>query len=237
MLYTTLPEHETVLDYLQRVSEMGTPTQRILDLAGAMLFRGAAVEKKVKVLSGGERARLCLAGLLLGGFNILVLDEPGNHLDVETVEALAHALCAYAGTVIFTSHDRTFVRAVATNVIEVAAGRVVHYPGTYKRYVEKIEKEVDDAEGLRTPQHAGGDSRGKRQRTGGHDGRKRRKTIASLEKAVAKLDAEKQKKRTLLEAVTDPEEAMKLHSELQAVEKELAATEDQWLSLQEEADV
>ena len=166
-----------------------------------------------------------------------MLDEPGNHLDVETVEALAHALCAYAGTVIFTSHDRTFVTAVATNVIEVAAGRVVHYPATYKRYVEKIEKEVDDAEGLRTSRHADGDLRGKRQRNGGHDGRKRRKTIASLEKAVAKLDAEKQKKQTLMEAVTDPEEAMKIHSELQAVEKELAAAEDKWLSLQEEADV
>ena len=236
-VYTTLPEHETVLDYLQRVSAMGTPTQRILDLAGAMLFRGVAVEKKVKVLSGGERARLCLAGLLLGGFNILVLDEPGNHLDVETVEALGRALCAYAGTVIFTSHDRTFVSAVATSVIEVAAGRVVHYPGSYTRYVEKIEQEVDDAEGLRAPQHAVGAARGKRQSNNGQDGRKRRKTIASLEKAVARLDAEKQKKRTLMEAVTDPEEAMKLHSELQAVEKELAATEDQWLSLQEEADV
>ena len=113
----------------------------------------------------------------------------------------------------------------------------MHYPGSYKRYVEKIEQEVDDAEGLRAPQHAVGAARGKRQSNNGHDGRKRRKTIASLEKAVAKLDAEKQKKRTLMEAVTDPEEAMKLHSELQAVEKELAAAEDQWLLLQEEADV
>jgi ATP-binding cassette subfamily F protein 3 len=148
-VYTTLPEHETVLDNLQRVSAMGTPTQRILNLAGAMLFRGAAVEKKIKVLSGGERARLCLSGLLLGGYNVLVLDEPGNHLDVETVEALASALCSYGGSVIFTSHDRTFVNAVATNVIEVGGGQVVHYPGSYKRYVERIEQEVDDAEGLR----------------------------------------------------------------------------------------
>ena len=91
-VYTTLPEDETVLSYLERVSALGTKTQRILDLAGAMLFRGAATEKKIRVLSGGERARLCLAGLLLGGTNVLVLDEPGNHLDVETVEALAQAL-------------------------------------------------------------------------------------------------------------------------------------------------
>jgi ATP-binding cassette subfamily F protein 3 len=214
---------------------MGTPTQRILDLAGAMLFQGVAVEKKIKVLSGGERARLCLAGLLLGGFNILVLDEPGNHLDVETVEALGQALCSYAGTVIFTSHDRTFVSAVATNVIEVASGRVVHYPGSYDRYVEKIEREVDDAEGLRAPQHKTGPSHGARQSNSAQDARKRRKAIASLEKTVARLDAERQKKRSLMAKVTDPKEAMQLHSDLETVEKDLAAAEDQWLALQEEA--
>jgi ATP-binding cassette subfamily F protein 3 len=233
-VYTTLPEHETVLDYLQRVSDTGTPSQRILDLAGAMLFRGIAVQKKIKVLSGGERARLCLAGLLLGGYNILVLDEPGNHLDVETVEALSHALCLYAGTVIFTSHDRTFVSAVATNVIEVAAGRVVHYPGSYTRYVEKIEQEVDHAETLRSPPRNTGASGGGRQSKSGQELRKRRKTIASLEKSVARLDAERQEKRAMMAAVTDPDKAMKLHREIEGIESQLHAAEDQWLSLQEE---
>ena len=233
-VYTTLPEHETVLDYLQRVSDTGTPSQRILDLAGAMLFRGIAVQKKIKVLSGGERARLCLAGLLLGGYNILVLDEPGNHLDVETVEALSHALCLYAGTVIFTSHDRTFVSAVATNVIEVAAGRVVHYPGSYTRYVEKIEQEVDHAETLKSPQRNNGASGGGRQSKSGQESRKRRKTIASLEKSVARLDAERQEKRAMMAAVTDPDKALKLHREIEDIESKLSAAEDQWLSLQEE---
>ena len=233
-VYTTLPEHETVLDYLQRVSDTGTPSQRILDLAGGMLFRGIAVQKKIKVLSGGERARLCLAGLLLGGYNILVLDEPGNHLDVETVEALSHALCLYAGTVIFTSHDRTFVSAVATNVIEVAAGRVVHYPGSYTRYVEKIEQEVDHAETLRSPQRNTGASGGGRQSKSGQELRKRRKTIASLEKSVARLDTERQEKRAMMAAVTDPDKAMKLHREIEDIESKLSAAEDQWLSLQEE---
>ena len=76
------------------------------------------------MLSGGERARLVLAGLLLQQHNVLVLDEPGNHLDVESVEALAEALIGYRGTVIFTSHDRHFMHRVATHVIEVRAGRV-----------------------------------------------------------------------------------------------------------------
>lgn len=233
-VYTTLPEHETVLDNLQRVSAMGTPTQRILNLAGAMLFRGTAVEKKIKVLSGGERARLCLSGLLLGGYNVLVLDEPGNHLDVETVEALASALCSYGGSVIFTSHDRTFVNVVATNVIEVGGGHVVHYPGTYKRYVERIEQEVDDAEGLRTTGKPTGSAGGKRRASGGQDARKRRKAVAAIEKTVARLDADKRDKQQRMVEVTDPEEALHLHSALQKVEKELADAEESWLLLQED---
>ena len=236
-VYTTLPEHETVLDNLQRVSAMGTPTQRILNLAGAMLFRNAAVEKKIKVLSGGERARLCLSGLLLGGYNVLVLDEPGNHLDVETVEALASALCSYGGSVIFTSHDRTFVNAVATNVIEVGGGQVVHYPGSYKRYVERIEQEVDDAEGLRASEKPMGKAEGKQRGNGGQDARKRRKAIAAIEKTVARLDADKRDKKQRMVEVTDPEEALHLHSAIQKVEKELADAEESWLLLQEDDSV
>jgi ATP-binding cassette subfamily F protein 3 len=123
-VYTGLPDDDTVLGYLERAAAIGTKSQRILDVAGAMLFRGRAVEKRVAVLSGGERARLCLAGLLLGASNVLVLDEPGNHLDVETVEALAAALLDFRGTVVFTSHDRSFVERVATNVVEVAVRRL-----------------------------------------------------------------------------------------------------------------
>ncbi|MFN8854561.1 MAG: AAA family ATPase, partial [Planctomycetaceae bacterium] len=94
-------------------------------VAGALLFRGDHIEKPISVLSGGERARLCLAGLLLGNDKFLILDEPGNHLDLDTVEALAEALISHAGTVIFTSHDRHFMQRVASCVIEVRDGRVV----------------------------------------------------------------------------------------------------------------
>ncbi len=112
-VYTSLPEKQTVLEYLEYHAPTGTKSQEILDMAGALLFRGDAVQKRISVLSGGERARLCLAGLLLSKYNILVLDEPGNHLDVDTVEALAEALIDYKGTVIFTSHDRHFMKRVA----------------------------------------------------------------------------------------------------------------------------
>ena len=115
-------------------------------MAGSLLFRGPHVEKPISVLSGGERARLCLAGLLLSDYNVLILDEPGNHLDVDTVEALAEALLEYEGTVIFTSHDRHFTKRVATCIVEVRDGRVTNYSGQYEAYVYKVNKEIEAGE-------------------------------------------------------------------------------------------
>src|SRR5205823_1537263 len=111
-----------------------------------LLFRKANVKKPISVLSGGERARLCLAGLLLSDHNVLILDEPGNHLDVDTVEALAEALLAYEGTVIFTSHDRHFTKRVATCIVEVRDSRVTHYSGQYEAYLYKVNQEIEAGE-------------------------------------------------------------------------------------------
>jgi ATP-binding cassette subfamily F protein 3 len=148
-VYTSLPEEKTVYEYLEYQAVYGTLPQQIKDVAGSLLFSGEMIEKKIKVLSGGERARLVMAGLLLQKNNVLVLDEPGNHLDVESVEALAEALIGYSGTVIFTSHDRHFMHRVATHVIEVRAGKVASYPGNYDEYVYRIQNEIDS--GLRAP--------------------------------------------------------------------------------------
>jgi ATP-binding cassette subfamily F protein 3 len=113
--------------------------ETILQMAGNFLFREAALEKKIGVLSGGERARLCLASLLLTKSNVLILDEPTNHLDFETVEALAAALGDYAGTVFFISHNRTFVNALATVIIEVKNGSITRYPDSYENYIQSLE--------------------------------------------------------------------------------------------------
>ena len=144
-VYTTLPERDTVLEYLQQKGK-GRKIQEILEVAGALLFRGSHVDKPISVLSGGERARVCLAGLLLSDFNVLILDEPGNHLDVDTVEALVEALLEYRGTVVFTSHDRHFASKVATCVLEVRDGRVVTYSGKYEDYLYRVNKEVEAGE-------------------------------------------------------------------------------------------
>ena len=133
-----------VLTHLQSRADDAVTRQELLTMAGCFLFKGNDVKKPVSVLSGGEGARLCLAGLLLMKRSILLLDEPTNHLDFETVEALGAALRQFPGTVFFISHDRTFVNMVATEIVEVKNGAIVRYPGSYAEYVYHLEQAVHD---------------------------------------------------------------------------------------------
>ncbi|MCR4314598.1 MAG: ATP-binding cassette domain-containing protein [Candidatus Uhrbacteria bacterium] len=135
---TTLLESETILQYLTRMAPPTASGERILMMAGNFLFRGNDLDKPSMVLSGGERARLCLAGVLLHEHNILLLDEPTNHLDVETTEALAVALKAYTGTVIVISHARTFVDTLVDKIFEVRTGVLRRFMGTYEEYVDDL---------------------------------------------------------------------------------------------------
>jgi len=137
-----LDADETVLGELQHhAPTAGIGTLR--SLGGAFGFQGDDVDKPVRVLSGGERARLALAKILYDAPNLLVLDEPTNHLDVMTKRALLRALAAYEGTVVFVSHDRAFLRALATRVLELTAGGKPHlYGGTYDEYVAQTGREA-----------------------------------------------------------------------------------------------
>ncbi len=112
-------------------------------LAGAFGFHGDDHEKPIKVLSGGEKARLALAKILFDAPNLLVLDEPTNHLDLVTKRALVKALSDYEGTIVFVSHDRAFLRAIATRVIELSPGARPHvYGGPYDEYVAATGREA-----------------------------------------------------------------------------------------------
>ncbi len=148
-VFSTLHPEQDVYTALMEKAAPGVTRQEILNLAGSFLFKGDDVKKKIGVLSGGERARVSLAGILLAKCQVLLLDEPTNHLDFETVEALGRALRGFSGTLFFISHDRTFVNLVATEIIEVGGGRVVRYPGTYEDYVYHLENR------LRTEVHTG----------------------------------------------------------------------------------
>jgi ATP-binding cassette subfamily F protein 3 len=209
-------------------------------VAGSLLFSGELIEKKIRVLSGGERARLVLAGLLLKQHNVLVLDEPGNHLDVESVEALADALTRYRGTVIFTSHDRHFMHRVATHVIEVRTGRVASYPASYDDYVYRVQNEID--KGHREPHTAASpgkpnspaDAPAAKGKSSGRDDREARKKLKAVERKIAKLDEEKKATSDALLTVTDASEARHLHTQLKTLATELATFEEEWLALSEE---
>jgi ATP-binding cassette subfamily F protein 3 len=223
-VYSSLPEKQTVYDYLEYQATPGTTHQDILAVLGALLFRDAHVKKKISVLSGGERARLCMAGLLLGDYNVLVLDEPGNHLDVETVEALSEALLAYQGTVLFTSHDRYFMKRIATSVIEVRDGQARHYGGDYDAYLYAVNKEIDDGErALQASKQPKKKQKAKRSRTDGddlRDQRKLRKEISNLERKIARLDEEKSELNKQLLSESDPQEALRLHAQVTTISEE-----------------
>ncbi len=236
-VYTSLAGDWTVIDYL-RSKGRGRKEQEILGVAGALLFRGSHVDKPISVLSGGERARLVLAGLLLGDYNVLVLDEPGNHLDVDTVEALVDALVEYQGTVIFTSHDRHFTTRVATCVVEVRDGRVVTYPGRYADYLDRVEKEVDEGEreaaaGLAKAPAAVTAAK-PAPRAARRDEKAVRKEMKTLEKTIAQFDEQKRAASAKLMETTDPAEALRLHEEVAALTAKLDPAEERWLALQEE---
>ncbi len=109
----------------------------VRSLLAALLFRGDDIEKRVKHLSGGEKARLVLAGILATPKNLLVLDEPTNHLDIRSREILLEALKAYEGTVMLVSHDRHFLRELTNRVWEVDKGVIHQFPGTYREWLER----------------------------------------------------------------------------------------------------
>jgi ATP-binding cassette, subfamily F, member 3 len=107
----------------------------IRNILGGFLFSGDDVNKRVRVLSGGERTRLAVARMLLRPSNTLLLDEPTNHLDLDSKEVLLDALVDYGGTLIFVSHDRYFVERLATKIIEIGHGGAIVYPGTYREFL------------------------------------------------------------------------------------------------------
>ena len=124
----------TVFDEVMRTSD-GSSAERVRSVLGALLFGEQGIAKRVSVLSGGERARVALAKLLVRPGNVLLMDEPTNHLDLETSEALTEALATFDGTLLFVSHNRTFIRRLATKLWVVNDRKVESYPGTLDDYL------------------------------------------------------------------------------------------------------
>ena len=141
----------TVFDTLDRVA-VGDIRTRLRDILGAFLFRGEDIDKKVKVLSGGERSRLAMARLMLEPYNLLVLDEPTNHMDMRSKDILKRAIEKYDGTVILVSHDRDFLDGIVDRIYEFRDGGLKEYLGGIYYFLEKRKVEsLQDIERKDTP--------------------------------------------------------------------------------------
>ncbi|MER3424420.1 MAG: ABC transporter ATP-binding protein [Nitrospiraceae bacterium] len=144
---TLNPEH-TVLDSLADVSNQAE-MNFLRGIAGAFLFSGPDQKKPIKALSGGERNRVALARMLVEPANTLLLDEPTNHLDPASVDVLTDALTDFPGTIIFISHDPTFLSRVSTRVVEIEDGKARDYFGDYEYYLWKRAQELESIKGSR----------------------------------------------------------------------------------------
>ena len=231
----TLNFDETVKEYLKRVAPQDASEQEIFEMAGNFLFKDEGLKKRLPVLSGGEKARLCLAKILLQKNHVILLDEPTNHLDFETVESLAMAIRDSNVTIIFVSHDRTFVEIVANGIIEVKNGTVRRYHHNYEEYVYHLQKEIEEDLGLvdAPPKLAFKKDERKELRI---KIREAQKQLGSLEKNISKLEEEK---GILLEWF---EENYKQFSEdknrrLAEIEKKLPEYEKEWMELEMELEV
>jgi len=133
---------EQVGEYLERQAGVSSNIEDVYRIAGNFLFYGDDIKKNIGMLSGGEKARLCIAGILLRECNVLLLDEPTNHLDFETVTTLAEALSKSKATILFISHNREFIHAVADKIIEVGDGAVNFCKLNYDDYLHELYKKA-----------------------------------------------------------------------------------------------
>ncbi|WP_081768819.1 ABC-F family ATPase [Herbaspirillum sp. RV1423] len=126
---------ETLTDWMGQWTQEGDDDQAVRSILGRLLFSGDDVKKSVQVLSGGEKGRMMYGKLMLGRHNVLLMDEPTNHMDMESIESLNIALEKYAGTLIFVSHDREFVSSLATRILEVKENEIIDFHGSYEDYL------------------------------------------------------------------------------------------------------
>lgn len=202
----TLDSSLTVMETLEQVAG-GTTTQQIRNILGAFLFGGEAVDKRVKVLSGGEKGRLAIARLLMQPVNLLVLDEPTNHLDMRSKDILKESLKQYDGTLILVSHDREFLDGLCNKVFEFKNGLVREFPGGIFDFLQsrKLEtlKQLEQNKHLTTKQES----------------------QPIEQRKAANPEIEKQKKQLQSKIRNSEERIAEFESELEKIETALADPE------------
>jgi ATP-binding cassette, subfamily F, member 3 len=211
-----LDPNQTVEGYLKEAALNKTRDDVIYKMMGNFLFKGGDSKKTISVLSGGEKARLCLAGIFLGEFDVILLDEPTNHLDFETVEAMGAALGEFNGTVFVVSHDRTFVNLLADEIWEVGGGTVKRVLGTYEDYVWQKEQEAERQSNI--DNSGGGTESGESNKPARTLDKQQRIRLFELNKELGKLD------KKIANIKTKDQNDSK-------VKEELSAAESKWLEV------
>ena len=232
-----LDESITVFDTIDRVAK-GDIRLKIRDILGAFMFGGEASEKKVKVLSGGERSRLAMIRLLLEPVNLLILDEPTNHLDMRSKDVLKEAIREFDGTAIVVSHDREFLDGLVTKVYELGGGVVKEHIGGIYDFLEKKKMEsLDELQLAKSPaavedknkEGAASDNKLSYEARKEQNKKIRRleKQVADCEEKIGKLEAQVAE---LEGRMATPEGAsdMKLYERHQQLKREIAAIEEEW---------
>ena len=232
-----LDENLTVFQTIDDVAQ-GDIRNKIKDLLGAFMFGGEASDKKVKVLSGGERTRLAMIRLLLEPVNLLILDEPTNHLDMRSKDVLKDALREFDGTVILVSHDREFLDGLVDKVYEFGNQKVVEHLGGIYNFLEhkKMDslRELERSTGTSTSTSGTGEAQVSQNKLSYEARKELSKAIKKAEKAVAEAEArisELENGIAVIEAkLATPEGASdaSLYGEYSALKKELSDAMDLW---------
>lgn len=228
--------HELWDDYPEKTEK------EIRTVLGNFLFSGDDVLKTVSSLSGGEKARLALAKLMLKKANFLVMDEPTNHLDLDSKEVLENALIDYPGTILFVSHDRYFINKIATKIFELSTNGITEYLGDYDYYIEKkaemaelkkwtqSEKVLDESENRKQSKRSYLQEKELKKRE-----RQKQRLIEEIENEIAEIEkkiAENDEKLCDPNVYQDHEQAQEIHEQNVALNKQLEKLINEWEMLQ-----
>jgi ATP-binding cassette, subfamily F, member 3 len=218
------------------------PQSWVRGVLGSFLFSGEEVDKRIAVLSGGERARVALARLLVVPSNFLLMDEPTNHLDLDSSEALIDALTRYEGTLLFVSHNRSFVNGLATQVWEVKDGRIDAQPGDLDDWSRRHAAEVASVPVEQRESTGSQGARARRERALERERREKalgplKRAIAELEERIAQLETQRKEAEAQLAdpaLFADPSRSTPLVNAYRDAGKKLEELYARWEHKQEE---